>query len=217
MNNTDPAENKQLNNSQASASQNKDTQEEQNPLFDQQWQALSQDWQSQPFDKVDIKALLKQTQKRTFWAKFLLALDIIATLAFIITVVVMWFNDSQDQATMAYLGFGAVISVVFVYYEVKYRLATWQQGAASPELAIENAINGIKSSISYIRLIKLFCFILLPAANWYVITITQQMDKPIWPSMLFINSFIVLIWGGADLFHRKRKLELANLRMVNSK
>ena len=44
------------------------TQTEVANILDEQWLSLSQDWQSQPYEKTDIQALLKQTKKRTLLA-----------------------------------------------------------------------------------------------------------------------------------------------------
>lgn len=180
--------------------------------FDSTWAELTQDWQSQPYEKVDVQALLSQTQKRTFWAKFLLALNILATVCFIAVVIVMWLSNSQDKTTMTYLIFAAVGSVIFVYYEIKIRLIAWQQVSASPDMAVKNAIKGIESSINYIRLTKFSCWFLVPAGSWYVIEMAKQNDKSMWLGLIIINVSVGVMWGITHLFHRKRKAELAKLK-----
>lgn len=181
-------------------------------VFDSTWAELTQDWQSQPYEKVDVQALLSQTQKRTFWAKFLLALNILATVCFIAVVIVMWLSNSQDKTTMTYLIFAAVGSVIFVYYEIKIRLIAWQQVSASPDMAVKNAIKGIESSINYIRLTKFSCWFLVPAGSWYVIEMAKQNDKSMWLGLIIINVSVGVMWGITHLFHRKRKAELAKLK-----
>lgn len=180
--------------------------------LDNTWVELTQDWQSQPYEKVDVQALLSQTQKRTFWAKFLLALNILATVCFIVVVIVMWLSNSQDKTTMTYLIFAAVGSVIFVYYEIKIRLIAWQQVSASPDMAVKNAIKGIESSINYIRLTKFSCWFLVPAGSWYVIEMAKQNDKSMWLGLIIMNVSVGVMWGVTHLFHRKRKAELAKLK-----
>lgn len=180
--------------------------------LDNTWAELAQDWQSQPYEKVDVQALLTQTKKRTYWAKFLLGLNILATISIIIVVIVMWLRNSQDKTTMTYLIFAAVGSIVFVYYEIKIRLNAWQQISTSPDLAVKYAIKGIESSINYIRLTKFSCWFFVPAGNWYVIEMAQQSDKPLWLGLIMMNSAMALIWGMTHFFHLKRKTELAKLK-----
>jgi hypothetical protein len=180
--------------------------------LDNTWAELTQDWQSQPYEKVDVQALLSQTKKRTFWAKFLLALNILATVCFIVVVIVMWLSNSQDKTTMTYLIFAAVGSVIFVYYEIKIRLIAWQQVSASPDMAVKNAIKGIESSINYIRLTKFSCWFLVPAGSWYVIEMAKQNDKSMWLGLIIMNVSVGVMWGITHLFHRKRKAELAKLK-----
>lgn len=180
--------------------------------LDNTWAELAQDWQSQPYEKVDVQALLTQTKKRTYWAKFLLGLNILATISIIIVVIVMWLSNSQDKTTMTYLIFAAVGSIVFVYYEIKIRLNAWQQISTSPDLAVKNAIEGIESSINYIRLTKFSCWLFVPAGNWYVIEMAQQSDKPLWLGLIMMNSAMALMWGITHFFHLKRKTELDKLK-----
>lgn len=184
--------------------------------LDDSWAELSQDWQSQPYQKVDVQALLVQTKKRTFWAKFLLSLNVLATIAFIVAVGVMWMNDSKDTATMIYLVFGSVGSIVFVYFEIKIRLTAWRQVAASPEHAIDNAIKGIESSISYIRLTKFSCYFLVPVGCWYLVEMAQQDGKSIWGGLLIMNSIIAVMWIITHYFHCKRNAELKQLKLVKA-
>ena len=180
--------------------------------LDNTWAELAQDWQSQPYEKVDVQALLTQTKKRTYWAKFLLGLNILATISIIIVVIVMWLSNSQDKTTMTYLIFAAVGSIVFVYYEIKIRLNAWQQISTSPDLAVKYAIKGIESSINYIRLTKFSCWFLVPAGSWYVIEMAKQNDKSIWLGLIIMNVSVGVMWGITHLFHLKRKTELAKLK-----
>ncbi len=190
--------------------------DKQNPSSDEQpldenWLLLSRDWQSQPYEKTDIQALLTQTKKRTLLAKSLLAIDIIATVGLIIALLVALYQGDWGRATIAYLAFGSLMSVVFVYYEIKIRLRIWQQCCDSPDKAVANAIAGVESSIKYIKLIKLSCWLLLPVANWYVYVMIEESEKSPWPPFIVMNSFILVMWLITHWFHKKRLKELSQL------
>ena len=183
-------------------------------VLDEQWLSLSQDWQSQPYEKTDIQALLKQTKKRTLLAKSLLVVDVIATLGLIIALLVGLYQGDWGTATIIYLAFGAITSVVFVYYEIKIRLRIWQHSCDSPDKAIVNAIAGVESSIKYIKLIKLSCWLLLPAVNWYIYAMIGETEKSPWPPFFVINMVIVSLWLISHWFHQKRTKELIQLSLI---
>ncbi|HBY85579.1 MAG TPA: hypothetical protein DEO86_06865 [Colwellia sp.] len=183
-------------------------------ILDEQWLTLSQDWQSQPYEKADIQALLKQTKKRTLLAKSLLAIDAITTIGLIIALVVGLYQGDWGTATIAYLAFGAITSVVFVYYEIKIRLRIWQHSCDSPDKAVANAIEGAESSIKYIKLIKLSCWLILPAANWYIYAMISGSEKSPWPPFFVINIVIVSLWLVSHWFHKKRTKELSQLNLI---
>jgi len=183
-------------------------------ILDEQWLALSQDWQSQPYEKTDIQALLKQTKKRTLLAKSLLAIDVIATVGLIIALLVGLYQGDWGTATIAYLAFGAITSVVFVYCEIKIRLRIWQYSCDSPDKAVANAVAGVESSIKYIKLIKLSCWLLLPAVNWYIYAMIGETEKSPWPPFFVINIVIVSLWLVSHWFHKKRTKELSQLNLI---
>ena len=183
-------------------------------VLDEQWLSLSQDWQSQPYEKTDIQALLKQTKKRTLLAKSLLVVDVIATLGLIIALLVGLYQGDWGTATIIYLAFGAITSVVFVYYEIKIRLRIWQHSCDSPDKAIVNAIAGVESSIKYIKLIKFSCWLLLPAVNWYIYAMIGETEKSPWPPFFVINMVIVSLWLISHWFHQKRTKELIQLSLI---
>ena len=183
-------------------------------VLDEQWLSLSQDWQSQPYEKTDIQALLKQTKKRTLLAKSLLVVDVIATLGLIIALLVGLYQGDWGTATIIYLAFGAITSVVFVYYEIKIRLRIWQHSCDSPDKAIVNAIAGVESSIKYIKLIKLSCWLLLPAVNWYIYVMIGETEKSTWLPFFVINMVIVSLWLISHWFHQKRTKELIQLSLI---
>ncbi len=201
-------------NKQLSSAAISDTNEEAMNLLDEQWLTLSQDWQSQPYEKTDIQALLKQTKKRTLLAKSLLAIDIIATVGLITALLIGLYQGDWGTATIAYLAFGAITSVVFVYYEIKIRLRIWQHSCDSPDKAVANAIAGLESSIKYIKLIKLSCWFLLPAVNWYIYVMVEASEKSPWPPFFVINLVIVILWLVSHWFHKKRIKELSQLSLI---
>ena len=183
-------------------------------MLDEHWAEMAQDWQSQPFVKTDIKILLRQTKQRTLIAKLLLSLDIIATIGMIIVGLYMWINNSKDQATMIYLSAGGALSVIFVYFAVKFRVTAWRANCGSPDKAIEHAIAGCQSSLSYIKLIKLSCFVICPLSNWYLFTASQQMSKSPMFGFIFLNVLIIAVWLITQYFYQKRNKELKFLKSL---
>jgi len=192
------------------ASEKEQTTSDEQALEDS-WLLLSQDWQSQPYEKTDVQALLKQTKKRTLLAKSLLFIDMAATLGLIIALLVGLYRGDWGTATIAYLAFGSVGSLVFVYYEVKIRLHIWQHCCDSPDKAVANAISGIESSIRYVKLTKISCYFLLPAANWYAYAMQQETDNSSWLPILGMNVCLLLMWSLTHWFHVKRNKQLRQL------
>jgi len=186
-------------------------------IIDEQWAEMTNDWQSQPFTKTDINKLLKQTKQRTMWAKLSLALDIIATVGIIAVAIYMWLSGSQNQATIIYLGGSGVLSAIFVYFVVKIRLSTWKVNCGSPDKAITHAISACESSLNYIKLLKISCYVIWPFANWYIFALTQQTDKSPVSGFLFANVLIVVIWLITHKYYLQRASELKQLKKAVSK
>ncbi|GAA0810402.1 hypothetical protein GCM10009111_01230 [Colwellia asteriadis] len=181
------------------------------PMLDEQWLSLTQDWQEQSFEKTDMNALVKQTKRRTYWAKSLLVLDVISTLFIFAMFVYGYFNDVWSTATQVFLLGSGIGSSIYVYYEFKIRLNTWQKNCGSPEKALENAIASCQSSISYIKLIKYSFWAMLPIMNYYFYIASQEFEKSPWPPFIVVNSLIVIIWLVTHVFHKKRLKELSLL------
>jgi hypothetical protein len=181
-------------------------------VIDDQWAAMTEDWQSQPTTKTDIAKLLKQTKKRTFWAKLSLAVDIIATLAILGVAMFMWMSGSKDNLTIIYLGISGGLSVIFVFYVIKIRLSAWKVNCDSPDKAIKHAITAGESSLSYIKLLKLSCFIIWPFANWYVFAVAQQTDRSPVMGLFITNVMVVTVWFITHKFYQKRVDELKQLK-----
>jgi len=179
--------------------------------LDENWLILSRDWQSQPYEKSDIQALLKQTKKRTLWAKASLGLSVVGTVAFLIVFVYGLFQGEFASPRNTYFGVGGGLSLIFVYYEVKIRLQTWAQISESPDQAVENAIVGYQSSLKYMALSKWSCLPFSALANWFVYTMSQESEKSSMPDIIFINIVFATIYVVTDIIHRKRKKEYREL------
>lgn len=184
--------------------------------IDQQWAALSQDWQAQPVAKTDIQALLKQTKRRTWWAKTCFSLNVLATIGLFVAFIVGVMNDEFGTHFNTYLGFGGLFSLIFVYYESKIRANAWRQISDSPDKAIENAITGCQSSMKYMSLTKWSCLPFGALANWLVYSVSQTENKSILGAFIFINAFITVMFLITEWLHRKRKKEYQQLMALTS-
>jgi len=183
----------------------------QDPL-DDKWLQLTQDWQSQPYEKIDIPALVKQTKKRILWAKVILVLDVIATIGLWLSFIASCFDiEGWGKATVAYLGYGAIFSTIYVYYEIKFRRATWQITTTDPEHAVEVALKGIDAALNYCKMIKWSAYALFPAVNLFVIAMSEDDSDKLIHGLIFANSLIVFTWGLGQHFFKKRQQEKVQL------
>ena len=185
--------------------------DEQLTVFDDAWAELSQDWQAQPTPKTDINALVKRTRRRTRGAKLCFALNIIATLGLLLVFLYGVFDGQLGGPVNTYLGLGGLISLIFVYFETKLRLATWSQLCDSPEKAIDNAIAGSESSMKYLWITKISFLPFLPLVNWFVYTVGQSSEKPLLTALLIANGFMLAMYLVVEYLHRKRKKEYLQL------
>jgi len=179
--------------------------------LDKDWLHITQDWQNQPFEKTDIRKLVKQTKNRTLKAKLLLAINVFCTLAIVSTFFIALYQGDWDMPTLAYLGFGSIGSIIFIYYELKIRLSVWSHLCDSPDKAIANAIAGVESSINYLKLTKFSFYILLPVVNYYLYVMSQTSDISLWVTLSMINFIILILWLITHWFHKRRLQELAKL------
>lgn len=180
-------------------------------LLDEQWAALSQDWQAQPVEKTDINALLTQTKRRTWWAKTCFSLNIVATIGLLVSFIFGVINNELGTPFNTYLGVGGIMSLIFVYYEIKIRANAWRQISDSPNKAIENAIAGCQSSMKYMSLTKWSCLPFGALANWFVYSVSQIENKPVVGAFIFVNVFIAVMFLITEWLHRKRKREYQQL------
>lgn len=180
-------------------------------ILDEQWLAISQDWQAQPVKKTDVSALLKQTKRRTQGAKVCFALNIIATLGLIIAFLYGVYDNQLGDPFNTYLGGGALLSIIFLYFETKIRLNTWRQLCDSPEKAIDNAISACQSSVKYMAMTKISFLPFLPLINWFIYEVGQQKDKNVFDGYLMANGFMLAMYVVVEYFHRKRKKQYEQL------
>tara|TARA_R110000744_G_scaffold74350_5_gene148524 strand:- start:18428 stop:19108 length:681 start_codon:yes stop_codon:yes gene_type:complete len=185
-------------------------------LQDDTWAELTQDWQTQPTVKTDVLALVKRTRRRTIGAKFCFALNIVATIALFIAFIYGIYNGEWGKPLNIYLGLGSLLSLIFVYFETKVRVATWSQLCDSPEKAIDNAIASSKSSMQYMWITKISFLPFLPLINWFVYTSSQTNSKAVLPAYLMANGFMVIVYILVDYLHRQRKQEYQQLLKVKS-
>ena len=180
-------------------------------VFDDTWAELRQDWQAQPTPKTDITALVTRTRRRTRNAKICFAINIFTTMVLIMVFLYGIYNGEWGEAFNIYLGFGSFLSIVFVYFETKLRLATWSQLCDSPEKAIDNAITSSESSMKYMWITKISFLPFLPLVNWYVYTVGQTSDKAVLPAFFMANGLMIITYIVVDYLHRKRRKEYQKL------
>ena len=183
--------------------------------LDEQWLSMSQDWQSQPYDKMDITALIKQTQRRLLQAKALLAFDVIGTIVLSLEVLYGFYYDDWDKPTLMYTGTASILSIAFVFYAVKIRLASWRLFAVEPENIISTAIVGCKASLQYIKLLKLSCYAIFPMVNWYLYEIVTMKEKSLLIPLIFANSTILVMYFVSHYYQVKREKELVQLNKAS--
>ena len=180
-------------------------------LFDQQWDDLVDDWQSQPVEKVDTNKLIKQLKKRTFYAKFILLLDVVATIGLFWSFIWSLQEETVHMPTTVFLGVGAVGSLIYTILEFKIRIATWQLDASDAEQVFNKNISGLKGAIQYANLWLYSCYIMLPLANWFVWEVGKTTDKSMLFGYLFANGMLVSMFVGAKYYQKLRQKELDNM------
>ena len=188
---------------------------EEQPPLDENWLAISQDWQDLPYEKTDVDALVKKTKRRTWWAKFVMGLNIIATVGILIALLVGFYRGDWQTPTLVYTGFVFIASVVFIYYEVKIRLAAWQLTDAGPDDALKAAISGCQSSLHYARLVKWSFYLLTVPVNWYVYAMMEFKAKITWKTFVITNVILLVMYLINQRYQKKRQRELSLLEQVS--
>lgn len=179
--------------------------------LDDQWDDLVNDWQSQPYEKIDIDKLIKKLRRRTIIAKAMLVMDVIATLVLFYGSYWMMKHEPDDLPTIIYLSVGAIGSLIYTAILFKIRIQTWQLDASDPKQYFEKNISGVKGALKIAKLLKYCCYIMTPLINWYLWEVTQSSDKSLVMGFVFANAVIVLMYVGSHIYQRRREVELQNL------
>lgn len=186
---------------------------EKSPL-DESWDSLVDDWQSQPYEKVDMAKLIRQLKKRTFWAKLCLGLDVAGTLFLFFAWYWIAVNEPEDRATFIYVGIGAIGSVFYTLYAFKIRLESWRLSASSPSEYFDKHISGIKGAIRYAKLLQYTSFGMFPIVNWYVWEMSKLRDKSFLLGYLIVNLVVAAMVAFGIYLQKQREKELASLEKI---
>lgn len=179
--------------------------------LDDQWDDLVNDWQSQPYEKLDLNKLIKQLRRRTIGAKILLGFDVLATI--LLSVACYWHltQEPYDLPTIIYLGIGAFGSLIYTIICFRIRIQTWRMDASDPQQYYEKTLSGIKGALKFAKLLKYSCYAMVPIINWYLWAVTQASEKPVLILYLFVNLLILVMYIGSHIYQRKREKELKSL------
>ncbi len=179
--------------------------------LDEQWDDLVSDWQTQPYEKVDIDKLVKQLSKRTLWAKILLGLDMLATIFLFSACYWQATNEPEDVATIIYLGIGALGSLVYTVLLLRIRLQTWKMDASDPKQYFDKTISGIKGALKFAKLLQYTCYFMVPIINWYLWEVSKSTEKPLLIGYILANALILVMYVASHIYQRRRKKELSLL------
>ena len=114
-----------------------------------------------------------------------------------------------------YTGTASILSIAFVFYAVKIRLASWRLFAVEPENIISTDIVGCKASLQYIKLLKLSCYAIFPMVNWYLYEIVTMKEKSLLIPLIFANSTILVMYFISHYYQVKREKELVQLNKAS--
>ncbi len=179
--------------------------------IDQQWLTLTQDWQQQSFEKTDINKLLKQSQRRVWWSKGCFALNIIATVLLLLLFGYGIANGQFGKLLNSYFGLGGIMSLIFVYYEMRIRRHSWSHITGSPTQAIEHAISCCQSSIKYMSLIKWSALPFAALINWFVFQFAIQQGRAPLKGLVIANLVIIVTLIITEVIQHKRRREYREL------
>lgn len=180
------------------------------PPMDEQWDELVNDWQSQPYEKVDTEALVKKLKKRTIGAKLMLLSNVLGTIIVAIGFIWSLFKEEPDHVLTIFLGAGGVFSFIYTIIEIKIRTATWKMDASDPEQVFNKTLSGLKGSIQYAKLWLYNCYLMLPAINWFIWEVTRKSEKNVLMGFLIANGLMFLFIAGGLIYQNRRKTELEN-------
>ena len=179
--------------------------------LDGDWADIAGDWQRQPTKKVDTTRLLKKIRRRILVAKGILVADVVATLGLFSVFIYTWFSEGWSRTEQIFLGFVTLGSIVYVYYEYQARKGTWQVNVPGSDSVLQQAIKGCESSLKFLRVMKLYTWLLLPLANWFAYSMAELRDKPAWKALLFVNLVCLAMLAVTIWYEKRRQKELASL------
>lgn len=186
------------------------------PAMNEQWDNLLDDWQSQPYEKVDIAKLLAQLKRRTLCAKAILAFDAIATLGIFIGAVWFYMNKPEENILFIYLSICGVGSLIYTVLEFKIRIDTWNMDASDSKQVFEKSISAAKGALQIAKLLKLSCYFFFPLLNWFVWEMSKVKDKSVLDAFIFSNVFILVFYGFSHRYQKKRELEYKQLNEIKN-
>lgn len=181
------------------------------PPIDEQWDELVNDWQSQPYEKVDTDALVKKLKKRTRGAKLMLLSNVIATIGMFIGFIWSFYKQEPDNVLTIFLGVGGALSLIYTIVEIRIRTATWKMDATDPEQVFNKTLSGLEGSIQYAKLWLYTCYLMLPGMNWFIWEVSKTSEKNMLTGYLIANTLMILFIIGGLIYQKRRKEELANL------
>jgi hypothetical protein len=179
--------------------------------IDEQWDDLVSDWQTQPYEKVDIEKLIIQLRKRTLWAKILLGIDVLATIFLFSACYWHATYEPEDVATIIYLGVGAVGSFFYTGLLFRIRLQTWKMDASDPKQYFDKTVNGINGALKLAKLLKYTCYFMVPMINWYLWEVSKTSEKNMLVGYIIANVFIFIMYVASHIYQRRREKELIRL------
>lgn len=178
--------------------------------LDDDWLDIAKDWQSQSYKEVDTSKLIRSIKWRIIRSKTLFALNLIATISLFVGFFAGLFC-SWETPLVAYFGFGAIGSSIFVIYEYKIRSATWKYKQSTPHEVMVSVAQSYTASIAYMNLNLVGFIISLPALNWFIYeTVKLDGDSPT-TDMFIGNSLVIVMCVVVYVIKRKRVKALAAL------
>ena len=182
------------------------------PPIDEQWDELVNDWQSQPYEKVDTDALVKKLKKRTRGAKLMLLCNVLGTIAIFSVFIWSLVKQDPDHVVSIFSGVGGLLSLIYTVIEIKIRTATWKMDATDPEQVFNKTLSSLKGSVQYAKLWLFNCYLLIPGINWFLWEIGKTSEKDMLVGYLLANSINATFIIGGLIYQKRRKAELVNLQ-----
>ena len=91
------------------------------------------------------------------------------------------------------------------------RNGTWQLSNEKPQSIVESALHGYRSSLRFLKLLKVTNYTLFIALNITLYAISLSREKPILIPVLIANTVLVVLHIVVIAFQRKRQAELSQM------